>query len=412
MRIGLIMHELLVEGGGERQCVSLAQALARRGHQVVLYTNDYDRSNCFPETCKEFTVRNLGRGPLPWLRKPRFLRAYLDMWHCARLIHDAHEIWNPHHWPAQWGAVWLKRKLGGSVVWMCNDVPDFRPKALNPRSIRGVMMAPLYWLYYFYDRRQNSKIDLTLFLSNWAKQQYLAIYPGSTRVVRSGMDPDRFAPGGNRASIRSRFAYANDEFVLLWLGIMMPHRRLEDAIQAIGLLKPSGIRVRLLLAGSDRSFPDYVSSLKSLVQESGLDELVTFTGKVAEAEVQDFYSACDAFLFPNEQQTWGLAVMEAMSCGRLALISRGAAVHEVFTDMQDAVLFSPRDPQDMARKIKLLLERPGLAEEIAARGMRTVRENYTWDRFAAQVEDACQQATGCEIPVALTSAEMGSRPPA
>ena len=39
MNIALIMHELLVEGGGERQCVSLARALARQDHQVVVYTS-------------------------------------------------------------------------------------------------------------------------------------------------------------------------------------------------------------------------------------------------------------------------------------------------------------------------------------------------------------------------------------
>ena len=411
MRIGLLMHELLVEGGGERQCVSLAQALARRGHQVVMYTNAYDRLNCFPETCKDFTVRDIGRGLFSWLRKPLFLRAYLDMWHCSKVIKNQHEIWNPHHWPAQWGGLWLKRKLGGTVVWMCNDVPDFRPKALHPQSIRGTLMAPLYWLYYFYDRRQNAKIDLTLFLSNWAKEQYLANYPGRTKVVRSGMDPTRFAPGGNRSRIRSRFGYSNEDFVLLWLGIMMPHRRLEDAIRAISLLQRSGATVRLMLAGSNRSFPNYASSLKTLVHELEIEDLVTFTGKVAEDEVQDFYSACDAFVFPNEQQTWGLAVMEAMSSGRLALVSRGAAVHEVFTDGEDAVLFSPRDPKDIAVKVKMLLQDPQLREEIVARGMRKVRENYTWDRFAEQVEDACQEALRCEIPVAVASAPIGSRPP-
>jgi ABC-type hemin transport system ATPase subunit len=43
------VHELLVEGGGERQCVSLARALAQRGHEVTLYTSAYDRAECFSE---------------------------------------------------------------------------------------------------------------------------------------------------------------------------------------------------------------------------------------------------------------------------------------------------------------------------------------------------------------------------
>jgi hypothetical protein len=36
---------------------------------------------------------------------------------------------------------------------------------------------------------------------------------------------------------------------------------------------------------------------------------VTFAGKVADEEIQDFYCACDAFLFPNENQMWVQAVL-------------------------------------------------------------------------------------------------------
>src|SRR5579864_1464673 len=39
MKIALIIHELLVEGGGERQCVCLARALANRGSDVTLWTS-------------------------------------------------------------------------------------------------------------------------------------------------------------------------------------------------------------------------------------------------------------------------------------------------------------------------------------------------------------------------------------
>jgi glycosyltransferase involved in cell wall biosynthesis len=234
--IAIIIHELLVEGGGERQCVSLAQALAQHGHKVTLYTSQYSQLECFPETCQSFTIKDVGRGALPWLRKPLFVRGYLDMRRLASAVEQRHQIWNPHHWPAQWAAVWLKRKLGGGVVWMCNDVPDFQLKCRQRESLRATILSPLYWLYYLYDRRQNRRIQLTLLLSWWAEREYKAIYPGATEVVRSGADPHRFFPGGDRLKIRTRFGFSHDVFVLLWLGIFMPHRRLEDVIEATSRL--------------------------------------------------------------------------------------------------------------------------------------------------------------------------------
>lgn len=381
------MHELLIEGGGERQCVSLARALARQGHQVKVYTSAYDPSHCFPEICREITVIEVGRGRWPQLRKPAFLRGYFDMVHLARAIREKHEVWNPHHWPAQWGALWLKQKLGGAVLWMCNDVPTFSD--ISQRKSASWITRGVHRLFYLYDRTQNRKIDLTMFLSHWAESEYKKIYSGATCVVRSGADPARFSPGGDRQKIRDRFGYKPGEFVLLWLGIFMPHRRLQDAIEAIGLLVSRGIRVRLLLAGSGRSFPEYFQSLQELAAKLGVQNYVTFAGKVEDDEVRDFYCTCDAFLFPNENQTWGLAVLEAMACGRPVLVSRGAAVHEVLTDNENAILFPARNPAQLAEKIQYMIQQPAERSRIAQAGMILVRTKYNWEEFARQVAEIC-----------------------
>lgn len=393
VNIALITHELLVEGGGERQCVSLARALMEQGQTVTLYTSAYDRANCFPDICKDLAIEDVGRGRFPWLNRPYFVRGYLDMLHLAAAINSRHEIWNPHHWPAQWGAVWLRRKLGGKVVWMCNDVPNFHEKAQQ-----GSIRAIANWLQYFYDRSQNRKVDLTLFLSNWAENHFKVIYDGPTRVVRSGCDLDCFAPGGDRAGIRARFNFGPDDFVLLWLGIFMPHRRLEDAIQAIKLLKSRGVEAKLLLAGSDRSYPEYLQSLKALAGRLDVNDRVIFTGKVADEEIRDFYCACDTFLFPNENQTWGLAVLEAMACGRPVLISRGAAVHEVLTDQENAVLFPARNPEVLSQKIELLANNPQMRQGIAQKGMTLARTTYTWNRFAGQMVAVCKEVLSGNQP--------------
>jgi glycosyltransferase involved in cell wall biosynthesis len=396
MNIALIMHELLVEGGGERQCVSLARELARQGHQVVVYTCAYDPAHCFPEVCREVNIIDVGRGRWRGLRNPAFLRGYLDMLHLARAVKNKHEIWNPHHWPAQWGALWLKRKLGGAVLWMCNDVPNLHEKSLQRSSI-GTLRAALHRLYYLYDRAQNREIDLTMFLSRWAEGEFRKIYPFRTCVVRSGADPARFFPGGDRQKIRERFGCKPEEFVLLWLGIFMPHRRLQDAIESVGLLKARGVPVRLLLAGSGRSFPEYFDSLKELAVKLGVQDQVIFAGKVEDDEVRDFYCAGDAFLFPNENQTWGLAVLEAMACACPVLVSQGAAVHEVLTDNENALLFPPRNPEALAQKIEYLISRPQERARIAQAGLLLVRTKYNWEEFARQIARICHLLSGCTI---------------
>ena len=252
MRIALIIHQLQIEGGGERQIICLAHALKERGHEVIIYTSAYDQANCYPQLCHALTIHDVGRGLWPSLRHPFFLRSFLDMLHLARGVDGRYEIWNPHHWPAQWAAGWLKKKSGGKVVWMANDVPDFALKVFHPGSMRDALLIPLRLCYFFFDRIQNRRVDLAVLLSNWATHQFKLHYPLKTTIVPSGMDPTRFTPGGDRRKIRDRFGCTDGEFLLLWLGIFMPHRRLENAIRAVHELASRGVRASFRLPRPER----------------------------------------------------------------------------------------------------------------------------------------------------------------
>src|SRR5262249_34021173 len=150
------------------------------------------------------------------------------------------------------------------------------------------------------------------------------------------------------------------------------------AIEAISQPVLRGAKVKLILAGSERSYPEYFNYLKEVVAKHGVADRVIFAGRVEDDEVRDFYCACDAFLFPNENQTWGLAVLEAMACGAPVLVSRGAAVHEVLTDNENAMLFPARDTQTLAQKVRHLIDQPQERVRIAQAGMNLVRTKYNW----------------------------------
>ena len=409
MKIALIIHELLVEGGGERQCVALAHALSKQGHEVVLYTSAYDRAHCFPDLCKEIAIREVGRGAFQWLRKPLALRGCLDMRRLADAIGESYDIWNPHHWPAQWGALWLKQKLGGKAVWMCNDVPNFHPHAQHHPVSAGILRNSLYRLYYQYDHAQNRRLDRVMLVSKWAEADFKALYVSPTQVLSPGFDPARFTPGGARDAIRQRFGFSEHDFVMLWLGIFMPHRRLEDAIRALSAVRSRGHKAKLLLAGVTSAFPEYFSSLKNLTDSLGLQAEVTFAGKVEDKEIRDFYSSCDAFVFPNELQTWGLAVLEAMACGCPVLVSRGAGVQEALADGENALLFPPRTPQVLAEKIELLITQPKLRSRIAKNGIR-LAQSYTWEQYAGRFLEVCAELAENHRPttVGVPSAESAA----
>ena len=91
-----------------------------------------------------------------------------------------------------------------------------------------------------------------------------------------------------------------------------------------------------------------------------------------------------------------------MACGRPVLVSRGAAVHEILTDHENALLFPARDPAALAQRIEWLAANPRLRQEIAQRGMTLARTTYNWSRFADQIVGACQEVLREERPDAAT----------
>jgi glycosyltransferase involved in cell wall biosynthesis len=182
-------------------------------------------------------------------------------------------------------------------------------------------------------------------------------------------------------------------FLAIWMGILEPFRRIEDLLQAVYILFQKGIPAYCLIAGRTQDAHMYVNRLKRLVVALGLQSQVRFVeDTIPEERLADYYSACDVFVFPNDQQSWGLAPLEALSCRRPVIVSRGSGVHEVLRDGDTALLVPPRDPEALANAIARIANDRVLAQRIADRGREFVARDLTWDNFANSMADLMERA--------------------
>lgn len=407
MKIAILLSDLTVQGGGDRQAVYLARELQEMGHDVTVYTPAFD-CGCYPDVCSRLRIVVTGRHPLAALMPSQRVRAFLDMTRMAGSIGDGFDVLNPHHWPPHWAAVVAARRAGHrpALVWMCND-PPWPPDAARGLSPRALLRR----LFFRYDAAAVRQIDRLVVLSHYAKGLVDATYGTDATVVRSGVDIEALRLGAKEdaGEIRRRHRIPSDRFLVLALGILMPHRRLEDALEAVASLLNEGRRLHLLIAGSPEQYPEYAYSLRELARRLRITERVTFAGAVDESELKLYYHACDAFLFPNENQTWALAVIEAMACGKPAVVSRGAAVQEVLEDGKTAFLVPPRDPGAIAAALRRLIDDPALAMEVGENGRRFVAASFSWRRYAESMLAIFEQhvAKGRAASVGATGAGAG-----
>lgn len=382
--------DLLKAGGGERQCLSLAKQLDTLGHDVVVYTNYYDREKCFPEICEGLKIKNVGESDL--IRKspkiPSVLRCYLNMRKLAANMDLKFDVVNPHHWPLHWAAVAYKLKWNTPVVWMCNDYPF----PVEPKF--NIFSLIKYKLYYLYDRSKVRHIDRVVTLDSKMKNAMSGKYGSKTTIVRSGVDLEKFKPmsenPGNK--IRRRHGIEDDDFLLLCLSGLLPHRRIEDCVDAIRFLRKEEHNVKLLIVGSLEWDREYSDSIKTLITDFHLEERAILCGVVPERDIVGYYHSCDGFLFPNDKQTWGLTAIEAMACGKPVIVSKGSGVHEVLNDRETALLVSPGKPKQIAEAVKELMENTGLRESIGKNGLKFVQKTFSWGKYAEgmlQVFQSC-----------------------
>ncbi len=400
MRVAVLISELVREGGAERQALCLSRELQRMGHEVVVYTLAHNPSSCYRDLASELEIVSVGRHSLRGrtVRIPNRILLYVEMRRLAEAVGVRFDVLNAHAWPAHWAALRAEELTPPPrppVVWMCNDYiwgtrrTQLGSGRLWVRWIRRAVRRVLHEL----DARWVAGVARTAVLDSEVQREVQDGYKIKAEIVRSGLDPARLQRAvKDPAAIRKRFKIAADSFLLLFLGILMPHRRLEDAIEAVGRVRAAGAEVDLLIAGSLSYDVCYAAALQNHVRMLGLDNHVTFTDCVSEVELSSLYHVCDAFVFPNEEQTWGLAVTEAMACAKPVIVSTGAGVHEVLTDGQTALFVPPRRPDLLATQVLRLIGDRTFAATLAERGCELVTRTLTWRRYAESMEELFRAA--------------------
>ncbi len=198
-------------------------------------------------------------------------------------------------------------------------------------------------------------------------------------VIPWGVDTRRFPfrEGGNSQSGR-----------LLYYGPLGPHRGLEIAVEALGLLNRAGRSVELTIAGSVPGAPDYLASLQERAASAGVLESVSFVGFSPDRSSPDLYLAHDIFLFPSARvEPLALPLLEAMACGLSIAATALGGNAEVLEDESNALIAPPENPGRLAEAVGRLLDDSALAETLRRQARRTIEERFRLDRTIEQIEN-------------------------
>jgi glycosyltransferase involved in cell wall biosynthesis len=198
------------------------------------------------------------------------------------------------------------------------------------------------------------------------------------RVIPPGVDlPSELATAGERLHERERWVGRGNELVLM-VGAIQNRKNTLGAVKAMTLL-PS--RYRLILAGGSGYGSEAVHEF---IHQESLTPRVITPGYVAPDQLESLYKAASVFLFPSLEEGFGLPVLEAMARGVPVVTSRTSSLPEAGGD---AVLYvDPRSVEEIAGRVKELVEDDALRSELVSRGIDRVSQ-FSWRRAAGQTLD-------------------------
>ena len=331
-------------GGMANQCAQLVRLLRESGVSVELVRNNA-------------AYRPAWVGALPVVRALfRILPFIAALWFAAGRSQVMHVLansgWAWHLFAAP--AIWVGRARGVPVIVNYRGGNAGQFFAAAPSHVHKTL------------RMAARCVTPSGFL-----QRVFRGYGVEAEIVPNIIDLTRFTPGAARD-----FGDAPQLLVT---------RNLEDiydiptAIRAFARVRERFAGARLTVAGSGPA----LAALEALVGELGLADVVSFAGRVDNAEIPRLYAAADCVLNPSTVDNMPISILESFASAVPVVSTDAGGIPDIARDGESARLVPIGDPEAMAEAAIEILSQPEVAAKLVAAGL-TEAERYAWQRVGPQ----------------------------
>lgn len=169
----------------------------------------------------------------------------------------------------------------------------------------------------------------------------------SIEVIPNFIDFYRFKKT-NKEHFKKAIA-PNGEKIVMHVSNFRKVKRVEDVVLMFDKILPE-IPVKLLLVGDG---PERMNC-EMMCRELGNCDHVRFLGK--QDAIEDLLAIADLFVLPSEQESFGLAALEAMACEVPVISSNAGGIPEININGETGFMSNVGDVDDMARNAIFILK--------------------------------------------------------
>jgi glycosyltransferase involved in cell wall biosynthesis len=206
-----------------------------------------------------------------------------------------------------------------------------------------------------------------------------AVTPGS------GVDPERFEYAEEPAMENGKKPIVMLPTRLLW------HKGVEVFVDAARHLRRDEVEARFVLVGD--TDPENPGAVPKEQIEAWADEgPVEWWGRQASSEMPSVLQQAHIVCLPSHYREGVPKVLiEAASCGRPIVTTDVPGCREIVNHDETGFQVAPKDPEELACRIRNLLDDPNLRREMGRNGRLHVENNFTATQVADKIVDAYDQ---------------------
>ena len=173
--------------------------------------------------------------------------------------------------------------------------------------------------------------------------QFLETHTGLTSVhaISCGIDAHKYSPSWEPRT----------ENRILFVGRVTGEKQIDVLLRALTLL-PDELDAKVEIVGGG----DQKRNLEHLAAELGVADRVTFTGYVTDDELRGAYHRASVLAMPSIAELQSIVTMEAMASALPVVAANAMALPHLVHDGENGYLFAPSDPEDLAAKLRAVLE--------------------------------------------------------
>jgi glycosyltransferase involved in cell wall biosynthesis len=305
-------------------------------------------------------------------------------------------------------------QLGGAAVWAATylaqlqrEIRRFQPDVIHSNGLKMHVLAawaarrPLVWHLHDYlgsrpvtagllRRSAPRSIRMVANSKSVADDARAAIGTREVALVYNGVDLDRFSPRGEVADLDRLAGLPPAPSGTVRIGLLATFARWKGHdvfLRAIAKL-PHTAPCRAYVIGdavyqTDRS--QYRrSELEQMAASAGLAGRVGFTGFVLQSDRA--LRALDVVVHAStEPEPFGLAIAEAMACGRAVIVSQAGGARELVTDGVDALVHTPGDVDQLAERLAALTADAEWRTRLGVAARTTAEQRFNLNRLAREL---------------------------